>query len=85
MEIIKIKNNKNLVYLNLIKKMINNLLKLYKKTEINKRNEILSVLTDVLPKQLIRTQRFIFSDTMYRTVKRKNCETEKRQIEANKK
>ena len=41
---------KNVFYLNLIKKIIQNLLKLYDKTEINKRNEIFSVLIDLIPK-----------------------------------
>ena len=59
-EIIETQKVKNLFYLNLIKKIIDNLLKLFIKTEINQRNEILSVLTDILPKQLIRKEGYFF-------------------------
>ena len=71
-EIMETQRVKNEFYLNLIKKIMQNLLKLYNKTEINKRNEIFSVLTDLIPKQVIRKEGFIFSDTMYRTAKRKS-------------
>ena len=73
----------NLFYINLINKITKNLLILFNKTEINKRNEILSVLSDILPKKFIIKQGFIFSDTMYRTAKRKNCESENNETENN--
>ena len=56
-------------YLMIIKKMIKNLLKLFNETD---KNSVLAVLSDVLPKRILKKEGFIFSNTMYRTAKRKN-------------
>ena len=61
-------------YLMIIKKMIKNLLKLFNETD---KNSILSVLSDVLPKRILKKEVFIFSNTMYRTAKRKHFSIEK--------
>ena len=55
----------------IIKKMIKNLLKLFNETDKNDKNSVLAVLSDVLPKRILKKEGFIFSNTMYRTAKRK--------------
>ena len=64
-------------YLMIIKKMIKNLLKLFNETDKNDKNSVLAVLSDVLPKRILKKEGFIFSNTMYRTAKRKNFSIEK--------
>ena len=58
----------------IIKKMIKNLLKLFNETD---KNSVLAVLSDVLPKRILKKEGFIFSNTMYRTAKRKHFSIEK--------
>ena len=84
LKLIKCQNNQKLIYSKMLTKIVENLLKLFKKTEINQRNEILSVLTDIIPKKILRKKGFVFSDTMHRTAKRKNCEIEIDDLETNK-
>ena len=64
-------------YLMIIKKMIKNLLKLFNETDKNDKNSILAVLSDVLPKRILKKEGFIFLNTMYRTAKRKHFSIEK--------
>ena len=56
-------------YLMIIKKMIKNLLKLFNETD---KNSVLAVLSDVLPKRILKLEGFIFSNTVYKTDKRKH-------------
>ena len=58
-------------YLMIIKKMIKNLLKLFNETDKNDKNSVLAVLSDVLPKRILKKEGFIFSNTMYITAKKK--------------
>ena len=64
-------------YLMIIKKMIKNLLKLFNETNKNDKNSVLAILSDVLPKRILKKEGFIFSNTMYRTAKRKHFSIEK--------
>ena len=64
-------------YLMIIKKMIKNLLKLFNETDKNDKNSVLAVLSDVLPKRILKKEGFIFSNTMYITAKRKHFTIEK--------
>ena len=41
-------------YLMIIKKMIKNLLKLFNETDKNDKNSVLAVLSDVLPKRILK-------------------------------
>ena len=61
-------------YLMIIKKMIKNLLKLFNETD---KNSVLAVLSDVLPKRILKKEGFIFSKTKYITSKRKHFSIEK--------
>ena len=61
-------------YLMIIKKIIKNLLKLFNETD---KNSVLAVLSYVLPKRILKKEGFIFSNTMYRTAKRKHFTIEK--------
>ena len=61
----------------IIKKMIKNLLKLFNETNKNDKNSVLAVLSDVLPKRILKKEGFIFSNTMYRIAKRKHFRIEK--------
>ena len=47
-------------YLMIIKKMIKNLLKLFNETDKNDKNSVLAVLSDVLPKRILKKEGFIF-------------------------
>ena len=47
-------------YLMIIKKMIKNLLKLFNQTDKNDKNSVLVVLSDVLPKRILKKEGFIF-------------------------
>jgi len=72
----QIEKVKKTFYLIIIKKIIKNLLKLFNETDKNNKNAVLSVVSDILPKRILRKEGFIFSNTMYRTAKRKHCENE---------
>ena len=75
-QIIETEKTKKIFYITMIKKIVKNLLKLYNETNINEKHAVLSVLTDILPKRILRKEGFIFSNTMHRTAKRKYCENE---------
>ena len=47
-------------YLMIIKKMIKNLLKLFNETDKNDKNFVLAVLSDVLPKRILKKRRLYF-------------------------
>ena len=67
-------------YLMIIKKMIKNLLKLFNETGKNNKNDknsVLTVLSNVFPKRILKKEGFIFSNSMYRTSKRKHFSIEK--------
>ena len=47
-------------YLMIIKKMIKNLLKLFNETDKNDKNSVLAVLSDVLPKRILKKKALFF-------------------------
>ena len=56
---------------------IKNLLRLFNETNKNDKNSVLSVLSDILSKRIFKKESVIFSNTMYRTSKRKHFSIEK--------
>ena len=75
--ILQTENSKRFLFNDHHKKIIKNLLKLFNETDKNDKNSVLAVLSDVLPKRILKKEGFIFSNTMYRTAKRKNFIIEK--------